>query len=123
MKVLFFNSAMSKPKQKRYQQKVKQAWFKEPQFSWLKKHDEYKVECTLCSKKTVIPVVLNVANRGKPVLSDHVKTEKLLELLESAASASSTTASNKLDSYFAPGKNVSQCVECMQHGMPLLLLL
>lgn len=66
-------------------------------------YDDYRVQYTLCSKKTVLPVLLNVANRGKAVLNSHLKAEKHLEMIESNSASIPAITSKKLEVYFAPG--------------------
>lgn len=91
-------------KQQRYLQKVKTDWLK-GDYSIFKKLSEHEVSCTVCSTKTVQPVVLKVGGRGKAVLKDHLGTAKHKEAV-SGDSGSATPQTDTLDTFMGVNKQV-----------------
>lgn len=96
---------MSKAQQ-RYKQKVKKEWFKEPGFDCYEEQSVYEVKCRVCSTKTVKPVLLNVQNRGKRVLRDHLKTDKHLTLKDGVDVEASAKTSTSIQTFFGSQKQV-----------------
>jgi hypothetical protein len=97
----------SKPKKKRYLQKVKKEWLEEPHFSVYTRHSAYEVSCKVCSRKTIKPVLLNVSGRGKPVLIDHLQTEKHKNLVKEGYGVShGEDLQENLDEFMGVNKQV-----------------
>jgi hypothetical protein len=98
---------MAMAKAKRWDQKVKLDWFKEPRLAVFEKHSEFLVKCKICSSKTVAPVLLNVKSHGKAILATQIATEKHLQLVEEGVSGDSDPTQSQLENYISKRKQVS----------------
>lgn len=86
-------------KGQRYDQKVLEKWFKEPKLTVFEKFSDTEVKCLVCSRDTVLPVLINIKSRGKAMLTRHVETEKHCQI-----------AAKPKESYCPLQMNLEQCV-------------
>lgn len=93
---------------KRYDQKVLQKWFDEPGLaSTFEKFSDYDVKCLVCSRASVLPVLINIKSRGKCMLYRHTESTKHCQIAGKTKS-STEDSQTTLDQCVSKKKKVNK---------------